>query len=214
MKNLKTIIIFLFTYLGYSQDFEGKIEYQITYFDKNNVEVNIPKVNQLMGEKSTFITKKGKYKQITNSDFMSFQLYSSNEKKLYIKNNWNQKESDTLFYLDPSKLENVSFKYEITKNAATILGYLCDKLTVKDTLNIIREEYFYSPDLKLNPKYFKDFSAFNKNKITDLMKAVFLKLSYYYPEFTLSMTAIDIKKIKISDSEFNLPPRKAFIEYQ
>ena len=54
MKNLKTIIILLFTYLGYSQEFEGKIEYQITYFDKNNVEVNIPKVNQLMGEKSTF----------------------------------------------------------------------------------------------------------------------------------------------------------------
>lgn len=212
IKKLFLIIITLFSLITYSQDFEGKIEYKITCIKNNKEVIDSPEFIKFMGDKSTFVTKKGSYKQITNSYISSFQLYDPNKNKLYLKNNRNTTESDTLFSVDVSKMKNTKFEYEIIKNADTILGHICNKLIIKPHSNLIQQDYYYSSDLKLNPKYFKNFSAFDKNKITDLMKSVFLRLDFHFKDFILNMTAIDIQKIEISDSEFTLPSYKLLVE--
>lgn len=212
IKKLFTFTIILFSLMTYSQDFEGKIEYKITCIKNNKEVIDSPEFIKFIGDKSTFITKRGSYKQITNSSLNSFQLYDPNKNKLYLKNNRDSIESDTLFFVDVSKMKNTNFEYEIIKNADTILGHICNKLIIKAHSNVIQQDYYYSSDLKLNSKYFKNFTAFDKNKITDIMKSVFLKLDFHFNDFTLNMTAIDIQKIAISDTEFTLPPHKLLIK--
>jgi hypothetical protein len=132
MKKMIVSIVLIFSFSVSAQDFEGKIKYKISYYQKDNETlIESPELIRLLGDSSIFITKKGSYKQVTNSHYMAYQLYDPLENRLYIKN---ETESDTLFYIVGSKIKNTKFEYEIIKNADIILGHVCDKLNVKDDL--------------------------------------------------------------------------------
>ena len=206
MKTVLIIIIFLTSFNSFSQDFEGEIKYVISA--KTKFDVKIPmKLENSIGSTSTLLTKRGAYKQETNSTFMAFQIYLPNEGKLYYKNTI---ESDTLRVKDVQKFENQIYEYEIIKNADTILGYICDKLIQKT--NSTQQDFYYCSDLKLNPIYFKDFVAFEKNKVTEIMKSVYLRSDLIYPNLTISYTAVEVKRRKIKDEEFNLPKNQIIVK--
>lgn len=123
-RSLLILILFLSTQV-YTQDFEGIIEYENTYEKSTEYdEINLEELSAFLGIKSTFITKQGKYKQISDGRFMSFQIYKPKESKLYYKDFI---EGDTLFYKDLKKSESTKFEYRITKNSDTILGHVCHK---------------------------------------------------------------------------------------
>ena len=86
MKKLQTIILLLISTITFSQDFEGIIEYKITYENLNEQnKVDIKGLENFLGTKSIFTTKKGAYKQISEGQYMSFQVYKPNDAKLYYK---------------------------------------------------------------------------------------------------------------------------------
>lgn len=208
MRNMILCYFLIFSFSVCAQDFEGEIKYKLSYYQKDNeTPIESPELIRLFGDTSIFITKKGSYKQVTNSQYMAYQLYDPLTNRLYLKS---QIESDTLFYIIGSKIKNTKFEYEITKNAVTILGYICDKLTVKDDIG--KQDYYYTKHLKVSPKYFRNFSAFNKNEITDIMKSIFLRVDYFFIDFIARMEAVAINSGNVTNKHFVLPAHKILIE--
>ena len=201
MKKLQTIILILISTITFSQDFEGIIEYKITYENLNEQnKVDIKGMENFLGTKSIFTTKKGAYKQISEGQYMSFQVYKPNDAKLYYKDFI---ESDTIYFKDLKKFDNTEFEFEIIKNADTILNHICDKLIYKTDQT--EEHYYFSPDLKQNPKYFKDYSFGNKNKLTELTKSIHLRYDLFFNGILIKSVATEIKEQKIEDKEFEIP---------
>ena len=202
MRNLHYILLLLSLKI-FSQDFEGKVEYKFYYFPSGNNAIDTLELKKTFGSTSTFITKKGKYKQITDSDMLTYQLYIPEENRLYFQDRISP---DQLFYLRGEKSDNTPFEYEIVENADTILGYSCNKLTYQSGgLKLI---YYYAPKLKINPKYYKDFSYLNRNKVLELIRSVFLRQDIEMPDFIGRIEAYRINPTKISDSEFIKPEAK------
>ena len=128
-KHLLLLLIFTISTQLYSQDFEGIIEYKSSYEKLiENDAINLENLKVFLGTKSTFITKKGAYKQISDGKFMTYQLYKPKENKLYYKD---LIEGDTLYFKDLEKHESTDFKYEIIKNAVNkeLLKSLFSKYT-------------------------------------------------------------------------------------
>ncbi len=208
MNKILPIIIFLFSIQIFSQDFEGIIEYENSYEKLvENDAIKIEDLKAFLGTKSKFVTKKGAYKQISEGKFMSYQLYKPNQSKLFYKDLIN---ADTLYFKDLKKYENTEFEYEIIKNADTILGHVCHKLIykTKDT----EEHYYFAPDLKQNPKYFKDYKFGNKDKLTELTKSINLRYDLFFNGLKIKSIATEIKRQNIEDSEFEIMKNQIIAE--
>lgn len=184
-------------------DFEGKVEYRLRFVPDPGKNVDTLKLRKEIGEKSTFMVKQGAIKQINESDQMTLQLFLPKENRLYYTN---RTEPGILYFYRCDKMDNIDFKYEIVKNAATIEGYSCDKLIYTD--KFVQIDYYFAPDLKMDPKYSKDYTFLNRNKITGIMKSVFLRQDFRMPgenDFTLITEAVKVEKMKIDDKEFDKP---------
>jgi hypothetical protein len=208
MKKTLLIIIFLFSIQVFSQDFKGIIKYE-TSFEKlvENNAINIEDLKAFLGINSTFITKNGSYKQISEGKFMSFQLYKPNQSKLYYKD---LIEADTLYFKDVKKHDNTKFEYEIIKNADTILGYVCHKLIYKTKDS--ESHYYFAPELKQNPKYFKNYKFENKDKLVELTKSIYLRYDLFFNGLKIKSTATSIERKKIKDNEFEIPKNQIIVE--
>ncbi|MBC8643976.1 hypothetical protein H9W95_07735 [Flavobacterium lindanitolerans] len=57
----------------------------------------------------------------------------------------------------------------------------------------------------MDPKYTKDYTFLNKNKIAEIMKSVFLRQDFKIDEYTLVTEAVKVEKMKIDDKEFDKP---------
>jgi agmatine/peptidylarginine deiminase len=190
----------------YSQDFEGIITYKIEY-TSNNTKLSDKELQEEMGTDVTTYFKNGYYKEDTNSQFMSYQLYRHKDTLVYFKNNT---KSDTLYFHKTTAKADVDFSYEISKKTDTILGYVCDQLAVKDKYGT--KTYYYSSELSLNPSYYKNFTSSNKDKIVSLMQAVYLRLDMSFPEISVHIIATDVRRKKLKKSTFKLPKHTALIE--
>lgn len=169
--------------------------------------VDTLKLKKEFGEKSTFIVKQGATKQINDFDYMTLQLYLPKENRLYYTN---RTQPGILFFYRCDKMENRDFTYEVIENADTILGYSCNKLIYKDEFGQI--DYYFAPKLKMDPKYTKDYTFLNRNKITQIMQSVYLKQVYRTPEYTAITEALKVEKMKIDDKEFDKPKHETIRE--
>ncbi len=206
MKQVLTILIFLFTSSIFSQDFEGVVTYNINY-TVNTPELSIEELKTTMGVDVVTYFKDGAYLEKTNSTFMSYQQYTPKDTLVYFKNNI---KSDTLFYYKVNTKTNATFTYQIEKETDTILGYVCDKLIINDKYG--SKTYYYSNKLALNPEYYKFFLTSNKDKIVKLMQAIYLRLEMNFPAFTVDITATKVKRKKLKKSLFKLPKDQILIE--
>ncbi|KFF06566.1 hypothetical protein [Flavobacterium reichenbachii] len=197
--NKSLLFFFLISLKLYCQDFEGKVEYKISYkvISTKENEVNLKKD---LGTKTTFIVKNGFYKEITDAEYMNYQLYNPKENRLYFTDKFTPK---TLYFYRGQKLPNTKVEYKIIKNAETILGHICDVLIYKTDKYEIA--LYYSKDLKLNPEYFKNFTYLNRNKKAQIMKSIWLKQIITTKDYVATLKASKIIFAKISDSEFIKP---------
>jgi hypothetical protein len=193
-------LLLLLNVLAYSQDFEGKITFRMYYTPRDGAVVDTASLQKLIGSKSVCLMKKGAYMQTTDSEILNWQLYLPGENRLYFTD---KATPDQLFYYRGDKTPAAEFTYEIVENAEIILGHVCNLLKYKSDSSEIH--YYYAKDLRLNPKYFKDFSLTNKNKITQIMQSVFLRNEYYTPDFIAVMEAVEIQEMKIPDSTMSKP---------
>lgn len=200
MKNQFGIGVLLFSsLLGFSQDFEGAIEYKISN-TSNHPSATIQSLEEHMGTQSICYFKKGNYKEITNSVYMGFNLFRPDKKRVYYKHNL---KDDTLRYTITSSKPKSKFTYDIYENTDTILGVICNRLVVNEE-HVIKT-YYYSNEYSLNPKHYKSFTLFNKYEIVKLMKAVYLKCILDYRYYTIDIEATKITRMKLPRGTFEIP---------
>ena len=184
----------------FSQEFEGKIMYKISYLPNQNVVIDTTELKKSLGSKMEFTVADGKFKEITDSDFLTYKLYLPAENRLYFQE---RTAPDKLFYYRGDKTANTPFEYKIVKKAEKILGYDCDKLVYKN--DKYEMTFYYAPKLKMNPDHCKHFTFTNKNKISKLMSAVFLKHTIVTKDFIATMEAVEVIPMKVDESEFAKP---------
>lgn len=189
-------------------DFEGRVEYRLKFIPNSGKKVDTLKLKKEFGEKSVLLIKQGAIKRINESEQMSLQLYLPKENRLYFTN---KTEPGTLFYYRCDKTGNKDFTSEIIKNTTTIAGYSCDKLIYTDEFGQ-KIDYYFAPELKMDPKYTKDYTFLNKNKIAEIMKSVFLRQDFKTDEYTLVTEAVKVEKMKIDDKEFDKPKHEMIRE--
>ena len=191
---------------SYSQDFEGEIKYELNYISKSS-QYTLEIMQNEFGTETTTYIKNGFYKEITDSKFMSYQLFRYVDNRIYFQH---KVKSDTLWYSLTISEQKLDFKYEIHEKSDTILNIVCDKLIYQDEYGI--KTYYYSSDYSLNPELYKDFTYSNKYEILKLMKSVYLKLVMEYEPFIVEITATDIKRKVLNDKVFDLPKHTILIK--
>lgn len=198
----KTIFFFLLfiSIFSFSQeDFEGTIKFKFEFRDKTG-KMSQEQIEQFLGKKQLYYLKKEKYKSIMNGVLKMTAFYNGND-TLFIK----MKGTESLLYqpiIQKEKEKILSHKFvNITEKIA---GIECKLLIVKTNQGI--HKYYYSNDITINPKYYKNHYIGNWNyfmKMTNggisIRHISDLKDSYQMIE------AILIDKKPIDDSIFDRP---------
>ena len=140
----------LFIILGFvsmsltAQNFEGEIIYQNAY------QCKIPgltdeKFTAFMGTEQDFFIKGSSYKSVINGTLAQWQIYIPAENKLYSK----MSNSDSAIWDDATTNPDSVYSYNITKGAATILGYTCDELIL--ICKSGTQKYYFNTSFGIDP---------------------------------------------------------------
>ncbi len=192
------IIAILTSFISVSQNFEGKVIYQNTYESKTP-SVSNEQLNLLMGTLQEYVIKDGNYKSIFNGQFNQFQLYRSDENKLYNKFS----NAEALFWSDGLIEGEKVIDLKIIKKKENILGVDCDELTMKTTKGVYI--YYYNAKYTINPNFYKGHLFGNWYLYVKESEAVPLKIITDTPEFKSTSTAIKIEEYKVDSIYFELP---------
>jgi hypothetical protein len=199
MKILLTFIICLNLNLTFSQSFEGIVDYELSYISKSP-KYSVEFMEKEFGTNVRVFFKDGYYKELTDTKYMSLQLYRNDENRIYYKH---EIEDDTLRYFPAIKNLNETFDYKLEKDKEVILSKLCNKLIVNDSYGT--KTYYYSSDYPIDPELFKEYTYANKYEILKIMRAIYLKLVMEYEPFTVTYIATDIKPKRLRNKEFKIP---------
>jgi len=104
-------------------------------------------------------------------------------------------------------------KFEIKPHSERILGIDCDEL-ITYYENKTVSFYFNSDTLRINPNWYKNITALDKNINTQKMKAVYLKYKIEYTDLIASVAATSISRQMIDDKIFAVPKNKILIEHK
>lgn len=195
-------LLALSTTFSSAQLFEGEIVYENTYASKN-AQFPDEQLQEMMGNTQTYLIKGGDYKSSMNGKFMQWQLYQNQDNKLYRK----MANSEVAFWNDAALNTDSVLSLEVNRNVVEILGYKCDELVLNCTSGT--QKYYYSRKLALDAKLFENHNYGNWYSFLEKAKALPLKIVIDNPELTLTSTAISVKPMELSKSEFELPEKMA-----
>ena len=198
MKKLLVIIFFFSVSTCIAQNFEGTIVYHNTYVSKVK-DPESAQLNSLMGTTQKYHIKGGNYKSEVNGSIAQWQMYRAKENKMYYK----MTNSDIILWNDASTSDDSILKIEIRKNAATILGYPCDELTMYCKSGI--QKYYYNASIQCDPSLFAKHNFGNWNAFLQRTKALPLKMVINNAQFSMESIATEVKPAKLDDSIFSIP---------
>lgn len=206
---IKNLIVLLFLAIPisvtYTQNFEGKVTYKVSYETKNP-EVTDHLWETRLGTELDFYFKTGNYKVNSNGALVEWQLYLNKTNKIYKK----IKDETSVFGTDASMVVDSLVSYETKEEVKAILGHTCKQIILICKGGTY--EYHYSNKFKL------DFNQYSKHEFDNW--ASYLKLSGSVPlkivienkQYRLVMTAINIEPIPLDDSLFVMPPELKIIK--
>jgi len=182
----------------YAQDFEGKVVYSNTYTSKVP---NIPnqQFNAMMGSTQEYIIKEGNYKSTMNGTFVQWQLYINKDNKLYNK----IATTTSILWNDGAINNDEVIKVEVNKNVTEVLGRKCDELILTCKSGV--QKYYFSTDLKVNPKLFENHKFGNWNEIMAKTNSLPLRIVMETQQFGLECNAVEILPMKLDSKLFELP---------
>jgi hypothetical protein len=198
MKKVFTVFAVAASLIATAQPFEGSITY------KNSIKSKTPQMTdaqwlQMLGGKQEYYIKGGNYKSVTDGTYAQWQLYNNAENKVYSK----MSASETVLWNDASVNQDQVIKSEVKKNAATILGYPCDELTLTCKSGV--QKYYYSSKLPVDAKMFEKHKYGNWHDFVSRSGALSLKTVIETPQFSMETVATDVKPMKLEDKFFALP---------
>jgi hypothetical protein len=154
----------------------------------------------MMGTTQDYDIKGADYKSVFNGSYIKMQLYNSKENRSYTLT----AKSDSLYWEDYSKNNDVATKFEIQKAKETVMGVLCDVLIVYTPKS--KTSYYYSSKYGVNPALFNKHEYGNWYYVISKTKALPLKTISENEQFTLISTAVNISPMKLEAKVFELPP--------
>jgi hypothetical protein len=152
-----------------------------------------------MGAKQDYFIKDGNYKSISNGAYWSWQIYIGRENKLYNKIG----NSDVILWIDGANRSEQIVETTVNREATEILGHKLDEAVF--TLKNGSEKYYFSSRLSVDPSLYSRHLYGNWYDYLKVAKAVPLKMIVETPEFVMTSTAIEIKPMKLAETEFQLP---------
>jgi hypothetical protein len=182
----------------FSQVFEGEIIYQNIYKSKN-AQLKDEQLGIMMGTTQNYYFKGDNYKSVLNGQVLQWQLYLSQDKKLYSK----MSNSETVFWNDVNIQGDEILSAVINKNVTTILGYKCDELILTCKSGI--QKYYYNSKLNIEANKFVNHKLGNWYDFVSRSNALPLKTIIENAQFTLISIAVEIKPMKLEAYFFKLP---------
>jgi hypothetical protein len=197
----KTLILFvtLFTTLNLlGQNFEGQITYQNTFKSK------LPNITDqqwvsMMGATQNFFIKEGNYRSTTNGTVVQWQLYINSDNKLYNK----VATSEAILWNDGASNPDEVLKAEVKSNAAEILGYKCNELTLTCKSGV--QKYYFAPTLPVESFLFEKHKYGNWSEYISRARSLPLKIVIDNAQFTMESTATEVKPMLLDNTLFTLP---------
>ncbi|PYF69371.1 hypothetical protein [Pedobacter nutrimenti] len=192
------VLLLLLPVACFAQTFEGKISYANSYKSKSP-QLKDEQFGAMMGTTQDYYIKGGDYKSVFNGTFIKMQLYRHTENKSYTLTG----KSDSCYWKGYDKNDDIATRFEIEKGKETVMGVLCDALTVYTPKS--KAVYYYSSKYGVNPDLFKQHEYGNWYYILSKTKAVPLKTVYEAELFTLTSTAVNIYPMKLEAKLFEVP---------
>ncbi|TNF29230.1 MAG: hypothetical protein EP314_02975 [Bacteroidetes bacterium] len=161
-----------------------------------------------IGTRLEWYYKQGNLWQKANGKQYHWQLYLTNENRIYDCNSY--------FYLDEEQIVWISGGYipdglkaidvMVNRNATKILGYDCDEIIVCGKYDTTW--YYCAPALPLNPQHFAACRARNYNVWTRYAASMPLKVTYSEHNANwvrYSITATSVQRMRLDDKVFTMP---------
>ena len=196
---ISSLILFALISCTKNKEFEGYIDYHITMTAFDPSQVTHEELVRDFGTKSTTYHKKGMFKDLSNAQTMQIQLFLPNVNKLY---SYSTAKSDPIEEYDIVG-QKTEYNYELHKNIDTILGYSCNLLIAKNEQ--VEIQYYFAPQLYINPKYYDNFTSWNKREIMEKIQAATLRLIIQNKTSKMVSDAINIRIEPLNDSIFMVP---------
>ncbi|HKG07037.1 MAG TPA: hypothetical protein VKB19_11290 [Pedobacter sp.] len=195
---LITLLFSLCCSIAFSQSLEATIVYKNTYKSKYP-NLTDAQLTELLGTVQNYYIKGENYKSVSDGKMMQWQLYRGPENKIYNK----MSNSDKAMVLDASINEDQVISVKVEKNAATILGYKCDKLILQCKSGV--QNYFFAPNLFIDKKLYSKHAYGNYYAFLSASNSAPLKMTIDAPTFYMEGIATSVSLGKVSDDIFKLP---------
>ncbi|MGY3214561.1 hypothetical protein [Mucilaginibacter sp. HD30] len=203
---MRRIVLFLMLspLMCLAQSFEGKITYSNSYKSKSP-QLKDAQLATMMGTTQDYYIKGADYKSVFNGAYIKMQLYNSKENRSYTLT----AKSDSLYWEDYSKNNDVATKFEVQKGKETIMGVLCDVLIVYTPKS--KTAYYYNSKYSVNPALFKQHTYGNWYYVISKTKALPLKTISENEQFTLISNAVNITPMKLEGKLFEVPDKNKIV---
>ncbi len=179
--------------------FEGDITYKFD-LQKKDSSFDETIILTYPAKTTTNIYKNGNWLQKPDDGMIEYSYFNH----LVNKNYWKLKGTDTLFYeLGNESREgevDSTLKTKIEYNTDTILGFICNRLIIQ-TQNL-KLTIIYSPLFVINPAWYQNTKMGYYDIIYSSTKAVYLESIVETKDYVSEMTAQEVHKRKILDTEF------------
>ncbi len=208
MRSVLLLAIALIPFLGNAQqaEFEGEIRY-LHYFRYKKFVMDTGMVVRQFGNSSYYLYKKGNYVWKFNGSDLQTEYSFNSSRKIFAK----KKNNDTLFVSKPVITDTI-LRYDIKKNADTILGIPVNMLTIvtankANRKNEITRRIFYNAKYPVLPQHASHLYSYANNEVFKLIKAIPLRIemeSEFWP-FVVRYQAVRIIPRTITPAELQLP---------
>ena len=197
-QTLITLSLLLSFTFSFGQSFEGEIVYSATYKSKISG-LTDQQVSSMIGSAQNYYIRGGDYKAESNGTLAVWQLYINKDNKLYYK----LSSSDTLAWKDATVNTDSVITSELHKGVTEILGYKCDELVLTCKNEI--QKYYFTSKLRVDSKLYANHLIDNWYFYLSKTNAMPLKIVVDNAQFTMELTATDVKPMKLEQSFFTLP---------
>jgi hypothetical protein len=196
---LLTVSLVVLCLLSFAQQpFEGEVIYHNIYKSRS-LGVTDAQLSARLGSEQHWYVKGGNYKSTANGASVEWLLYLNNSHRLYLK----APHSPAALWKDVSTNPDTVLRFELHKNAATILGYKCDELVLHCKSGVQR--YYFSSKLPLDSKLFTRHQYGNWYAFVSRSHALALKQIIEFKTGIMESVATVVKPMKLNRNVFALP---------
>lgn len=188
------LFFILLSLKSYSQ-FEGRIVYKQTY-KSDNPDLTSEVLSQFLGDTHEYYVDGANYASLVNGMAESKSVHFPVSKEIirYYPN------GDSIVVVNILNPDSELIEAKLTDGSEKVLSWDCKSMVMNTSQT--NQTYYYSDELKLKSKLFKDHKYGNYDTYTKLTGALPLKYVMVFPEFTITGTAVSVEEMELSDSFF------------